>query len=149
LVDPLIGPAIQKLLRRQRTANIWEFAGQLLGTLGSGGALAGLLGPAAAGPKTLASAIVAFAGAALALMVRFLRRDIGGAENAVLKQYTELRDAGWQARILITKLSFVAQGRIDEDEAALVQQADELAARVYALLTDLGISVTPVAPEHS
>ena len=55
-------------------------------------------------PRAPALVAVGLAGTLAALAVRFIRRDVLGAENAAAKQYANLRDAAWESRTLLARL---------------------------------------------
>lgn len=149
VLQPLIEPTMQKLQAKLNNARWLQLAGELAGALGSSGVIVAWFGQQAAKTQgstaAITAAIIALAGSATALFVRFFRQDFFGTENAGMTQYLKLRDSSWLARVMLARLeAFQTQQSAASDSEALrklIQEADSLAADVYKTLKDLGVPV--------
>jgi len=126
-----------KLFRQMRAASRWEFVGQLIGLLGSGGVLAAILGKASETVQTT-SAVIAFVGSAIALYVKFKRKDILDSDKGLLHVYGDLIRANGSAvqlygRILPASLSKDDLGDVRE-LSEQIDRANQLAGELYNLL---------------
>ena len=137
IVAPVLEPAMNKVRFRLIVAHRIEFGGELLGALGSGTAIATVWGKGGAeggSTATIVAAAIGLVGTLAALAVRFIRRDVLGAENAAAKQYSELRGAAWESRTLLARLEPLkdhpALMNAEADFLKLVQRANDLALHV-------------------
>jgi hypothetical protein len=140
-----------KLFRTMRAASRWEFVGQLISLLGSGGVLAAILGKAGAAAQT-ASALIAFTGSAIALYVKFKRKDILDSDKGLLHVYGDLIRANGSAvelygRLLPASLSKDDLGDVRE-LSEQIDKANRLAGELYSLLKSAGQSV-PIRIERA
>ncbi|CAN5154781.1 hypothetical protein BH11PSE9_BH11PSE9_29020 [soil metagenome] len=130
--------------QRLRRSHRWEFVAQFVALLGSGGVLAAVIGDAGDRLK-LASALIGLTGSAVALGVKFMRRDLAGADNGLAAQHRELATAGGSAIELATRLQPHLRSGDDLDDpaalAGLIDQANTLAGRLYTLMTQTGAPV--------
>lgn len=148
IVDRVLEPAVNRVRNQLVMAHRIEFGGEILGALGSGTAIATLLGKP--GPEgttaTIVAATIGLVGTLAALTVKFLRRDVLGAENATARQYSDLRAAAWDSRIFLARLQPLldqpALIKGDTGLVAVIEQANKLARRVYDTLKDLGVDVS-------
>ena len=134
-----------KLFRKMRAASRWEFVGQLIGLLGSGGVLAFVLGKAS-GAAQAASAVIGFAGSAIALCVKFQRKDILDSDKGLLHVYGDLIRANSSAIELYGRL---LPARVSQDDlgdarelSEQIDKANHLAGELYTLLKLAGRSVS-------
>jgi hypothetical protein len=133
-----------RLARRVRNSHRLELLAQLVALLGSGGLLALLLGQGSAAMQ-MAGAVLALAGSATAVVVKFLRRDLAGAENGLVAQHQALVQAVAQGVRVVRQLRPFDQAADDLGEpaalAALVDEANTLAGQMYRLMKQAGAPV--------
>jgi hypothetical protein len=133
-----------RLARRIRSSHRIELAAQLVALFGSGGLLALLLGEGSAALQT-ASAGVALLGSATALAVKFLRRDLAGADNGLVSQHQSLVQAVAQGVQVAARLRPFERTRDDLGDAgtlaALIDEANTLAGQMYRLMKLAGVPV--------
>jgi hypothetical protein len=136
----------QRVGQRLRRSHRWEFVAQFVALFGSGGVLTAVVGDAGIRFK-IASAVLALAGSTVALAVKFARRDLSGTENGLAAQHGELAAAGGSAVEMHARLQPYLRSGDDLDEpaalAALVDEANSLAGRLYALMKRMGERVAP------
>lgn len=137
----------QALSQRLRRSHRWEFLAQFVALVGSGGVLTAVIGEADARLK-IGSAALALVGSTLALVVKFVRRDLAGAENGLSAQHAELVGAGGSAVELLGRLRPYLHSGDDLDEPAALgkglEDANALAGRLYALMKRMGANVVPL-----
>lgn len=135
--------AALKLARRLQASHRVELVAQLAAAVGSGGALAALLGDGSDALK-LAGAVLGLVGSATAVAVKFLRRDLSGADEGLAARHRGLVQAVGQAVELGLRLKPYALARDDLGELAslakLVDEANTLAGRLYQLLHEAGLA---------
>lgn len=133
-----------RLARRIRNSHRVELMAQVVSLFGSGGLLALLLGNGSQALQ-MGSALVALLGSATALAVKFLRRDLAGAENGLVSQHQTLVDAVAQGVQVAARLQPFERTGEDLGEpavlAALVDEANTLAGRMYRLMKQAGVPV--------
>lgn len=138
----------QRVSQRLRRSHLWEFVAQFVALVGSGGVLAAVIGDAGDRLK-LASALLGLVGSAVALGVKFMRRDLAGADNGLAAQHRELATAGGSAVELAARLQPHLRSGDDLDDpvalAGLIDQANTLAGRLYTLMKQTGATVAPPA----
>jgi hypothetical protein len=139
-------PLADRLARRIRLSHRAEFVAQLVALVGSGGVLGAVFGDASDRLK-VAAAVLGLLGSAVALAVKFMRRDLGGADNGLLAQHTSLVKAVGQAVALQARLLPHARSRDDFGDAAAlasaVDEANTLAGQLFVLLKQIGVPVRP------
>jgi hypothetical protein len=143
-------PVADRLARRIRLSHRAEFVAQLMALIGSGGVLGAVLGDGGDRLK-VAAALLGLLGSAAALAVKFMRRDLGGADNGLLAQHTNLVKAAGQAVALQARLlPHTRSGDDFGDPAALAQAVDEantLAGQLFVLLKQIGVPVRPAGSD--
>jgi len=133
-----------RLAGRIRRSHRVELAAQLVAVAGSGSLLALLLGEGNAALQ-LAGALLTLFGSATALVVKFMRRDLAGADNGIVAQHQALVQLVAQAVQVATQLRPFEHSRDDLEEPAalraLIDQANTLAGRMYEQLKRAGVPV--------
>jgi hypothetical protein len=134
----------ERLASRIRISHRVELMAQVVALVGSGGLLALLLGSGTAELQA-ASAGVALLGNATALAVKFMRRDLAGAENGLLAQHQSLVQAVAQGVQVAARLRPFERTGDDLGEAAtlaaLIDEANTLAGQMYRLMKQVGVPV--------
>lgn len=135
--------AALRLAGRLRTSHRVELVAQVAAAVGSGGALAALLGDGSTAFK-LAGAALGLLGSATAVAVKFLRRDLSGADDGLAARHGALVQAVARAVELGLRLKPYALARDDLGElpalASLVDEANTLAGRLYQQLHQAGLA---------
>ncbi|EHR73627.1 hypothetical protein BurJ1DRAFT_4842 [Burkholderiales bacterium JOSHI_001] len=130
-----------RLARRIRTSHRVELLAQLVALGGSGGVLAALWSESSPQFK-LAAAALGVLGSATAVAVKFLRRDLGGAENGLIAQHAALVKAVAQGVETAQRLQPHQRSRDDLGDPAalsgLLDQANTLAGQMYLLMKQVG-----------
>jgi len=85
---------------------------------------------------TITAAMIALAGSLAALFSRYLRKDLDGKDGGILKRYTDLRDMTGKARTIATVTAISDADR--KKRFKVVNEANDLAGKLHAALTDLG-----------
>jgi hypothetical protein len=133
-----------RLARRIRSSHRVELMAQVAALLGSGGLLALLLGEGSAALQ-VASAGVALFGSATALAVKFLRRDLAGADNGLVSQHQSLVQTvatGVQVAARLRPFEHTGDDLGDPAGlAALIDEANTLAGQMYRLMKLAGVPV--------
>ena len=134
-------PIAQNLLaiaeKRIKRSNFIDFASQLIALVGSSGVLAFYASEKIGG--VLVTGLIAFAGSATALFVKWSRRDFGGNEDGLVKAYFEASEHVWTATTLIDELVIVQRDDSYSGTAteAVVARANDLAGKLNRKLQDL------------
>lgn len=139
-----------RLARRIRTSHRVELLAQLAALAGSGGVLAALWSESSPQFK-LAAAALGVLGSATAVAVKFLRRDLGGAENGLIAQHTALVQAVAQSVETAQRLQPHQRSRDDLGDpaalAGLLDQANSLAGQMYLLMKQAGEATPGLGPQ--
>ena len=142
----------QRQGQRLRHSHRWEFIAQFVALVGSGSVLGAVLGDGSDRLK-LAGAVLGLLGCAAALGVKFMRRDLAGAENGLAAQHRELTLAGGSAVELATRLLPYQQSGDDLDATPalnrLIADANTLAGRLYTLMKQAGAPIVTAVLEPS
>jgi hypothetical protein len=134
--------ASRLLASRLRSSHRVELIAQVAAAVGSGGALAALLGEGSDTVK-LAGAGLGLVGSVTAAAVKFLRRDLSGSDNGLAALHAALVQAVARAVELGLRLEPYAATRDDLGEpailAGLVDEANTLAGRLFQQMHQAGL----------
>ena len=141
-------PLTNRLARRIRSSHRVEFIAQFIALVGSGGVLAAVLGEGSDQLKIVA-ALCGLLGSAIALAVKFMRRDLGGVENGLIAQHAELvKTVGRAVELEMRLQPHLRSGDDFGDAGALasvIDEANTLAGRFYVLVKQSGQRMPPSA----
>lgn len=146
-------PTVTHIAGRLRSANQVGLLGEAMAAFASAGVIAAIWG---APPKdsighvtAVSMAVLGFVGAAAALVSRYLKRDLSGADGSLAVLHRKLIDASWEAELLSAKLQVILakgpEAAASKDSMSLVERAERLGAEMYRALKDFGVPIGKAA----
>jgi hypothetical protein len=132
---PAAANALPRVRRRLKLSQRAELIGQFLALAGSTGVVAAVVAKSASG--ALVTAAVTFASSAVALFVKWRRKDVQGNEDGISKQYAELRDCSWEARLLLAQINAAVGANAGGGLESTIEKANAFAGRLYKVLEDV------------
>lgn len=146
-------PTLVIIADRLRMANQVGLLAELFAAFLSAGVIVAVWG---APPKdsighvaAVSMAVLSFIGAAAALISRYLKRDLSGADGALTAVHRKLSDASWEAELLSAKLQVILakgpEAAASKDSMSLVERAERLGAELFRVLKDFGAPIGKVS----
>jgi len=139
-LSPVISRALLETIRRLRTANVWENAGAVLGTVGTIAVLGFLLPEQPDKLLARVSAVVGVVGSLISLVVKAKRKTLLGSSESIAKPLAELQDIATASERLLPPLRFALDHKealTHADIGKAITDANDLIRRARQLLLEL------------